>query len=203
VPRPARYAKGLAKREEILTTALEVIARTGYRRTSVRELAAAVGLSQAGLLHYFASKEDLFAEVLLKRDDVDLARAEGDDDASPLAAIVNIVRHNADVPGLVQLSAQYSVEAADPDHPGHAAIADRYARIRRLLVDDIDGRTADGRLPADLDAQRVATLLIAVADGLQTQWLIDPDLDMAGHMDYLVSLLGSAPAPAAGQPADQ
>jgi AcrR family transcriptional regulator len=202
VPRPARYAKGLAKREEILTTALDVIARTGYRRTSVRELAAAVGLSQAGLLHYFASKEDLFAEILLKRDDVDVARAVADE-LTPLETMVSIVQHNAGVPGLVQLSAQYSIEAADPDHPGHAAIADRYAGLRRLLVDDIETRKADGRLPAHLDAERSATLLIAAADGLQTQWLIDPGLDMAGHLTYLVSLLGSAPAPAAGRPADQ
>nr|WP_300141521.1 TetR/AcrR family transcriptional regulator [Propionicimonas sp.] len=202
MPRPARYAKGLAKREEILTTALEVIARTGYRRTSVRELAAAVGLSQAGLLHYFASKEDLFAEILLKRDDVDLARADSDN-ATPLEAMVSIVRHNAEVPGLMQLSARYSIEATDPDHPGHAAIADRYAGIRQLLIDDIETRKADGRLPAHLDAERSATLMIAAADGLQTQWLMDPGLDMAGHLAYLVSLLGSVPAPAEGQPTDQ
>ena len=63
--RPARYAKGLAKREEILSTALDVIARTGYGRTSVRELASAVGLSQAGLLHYFASKEQ-YGQALLE-----------------------------------------------------------------------------------------------------------------------------------------
>ncbi len=68
MPRPPRYAKGLAKREEILTTALDVIARSGYRGTPVRELANAVGLSQAGLLHYFSSKEELFTEILAKRD---------------------------------------------------------------------------------------------------------------------------------------
>ena len=28
-----QYAKGVAKREQILTTALDVIARNGYRRT--------------------------------------------------------------------------------------------------------------------------------------------------------------------------
>ena len=70
MPRPARYAKGIAKREEILDTALEVIARSGYARASVRELADAVGLSQAGLLHYFASKEELYAAILLRRDPV-------------------------------------------------------------------------------------------------------------------------------------
>ena len=67
------YAKGVAKREEILATALEVIAREGYRGASVKVLAEAVGLSQAGLLHYFDSKDELFTEILRKRDDLDLA----------------------------------------------------------------------------------------------------------------------------------
>ncbi|HET7802283.1 MAG TPA: helix-turn-helix domain-containing protein, partial [Humibacillus xanthopallidus] len=67
--RRGAYAKGVAKREEILDAALAVIARNGYQRTSVRDIAEAVGLSQAGLLHYFSSKEALFAEVLRRRDE--------------------------------------------------------------------------------------------------------------------------------------
>lgn len=116
VSRPARYAKGLAKREEILNTALEVIARTGYGRTSVRELASAVGLSQAGLLHYFASKEELFAEILLKRDRVDHDRSEPEA-GSEIAALASIVRHNAEVPGLVQLYDGSRWRPPSPDTP--------------------------------------------------------------------------------------
>lgn len=194
MPRPARYAKGLAKREEILTTALEVIARTGYRNTSVRELAAAVGLSQAGLLHYFASKEELFAEILLKRDEVDQTAAASRAEA-PMDALVGIVRHNADVPGLVQLYAQFSVEASHPDHPAHDAFVARYDGIRELLIADIEASQREGSMPAGLDVGMVANLLIAVADGLQTQFLFDPSLDMAEHVAYLISLLGSAPPP--------
>lgn len=190
--RPARYAKGLAKREEILTTALEVIARTGYRGTSVRELAAAVGLSQAGLLHYFSSKEELFAEILRKRDAVDHARASAEEGeaGSSVEMLIDIVRHNAEVPGLVQLYAQYSVEAAHPDHPEHAAFTERYDRIRGLLVADLAARQAAGTLDPGLDAAKLATVLIATCDGLQTQWLLNPDTDMAGHLAYLVDLLG-------------
>ena len=51
------YAKGVAKREEILERALDVIATEGYDGASVKRIAEAVGLSQAGLLHYFDSKE--------------------------------------------------------------------------------------------------------------------------------------------------
>ncbi|PKQ24528.1 MAG: TetR family transcriptional regulator [Actinobacteria bacterium HGW-Actinobacteria-5] len=187
--RPARYAKGLAKREEILNTALEVIARTGYGRTSVRELASAVGLSQAGLLHYFASKEELFAEILLKRDRVDHDRSEPEA-GSEIAALASIVRHNAEVPGLVQLYARFSVEATEPGHAAHEAFVRRYAEIRALLSDEITTRQQAGTLSPELDARKVANLLIAVSDGLQAQWLLDPDFDMADHLDYLIDLLG-------------
>lgn len=199
MPRPTRYAKGLAKREEILTVALEVIARTGYRRTSVKELAAAVDLSQAGLLHYFASKEELFAEILGLRDVVDteatLARGE-----SAVDGLVSVVRHNADVPGLVQLYAQFSVEAGDPDHPAHTTFVERYARLRASLADDLTARQQAGTVAPQIDPVIAASLLLAAADGLQTQWLLDPELNMGEHVASLVSLLGSAPAPAA-QPA--
>jgi AcrR family transcriptional regulator len=196
VPRPARYAKGLAKREEILTTALEVIARTGYRGTSVRELAKAVGLSQAGLLHYFSSKEELFAEILIKRDEVN-ENAVSDRGETAVEGLIGVVHHNADVPGLVQLYAQFSIEASDPGHPSHEIFVERYARVRELIATDVAARQQAGTLTSGLDPTVIANLLIAVADGLQTQWLLDPDVDMAAHLSTLISLLGLAPAPAA------
>lgn len=198
MPRPARYAKGLAKREEILTTALDVIARTGYRGTSVKELANAVGLSQAGLLHYFSSKEELFAEILAKRDAVNEAAASERGEPG-VDGLVSIVRHNADVPGLVQLYAQFSVEASDTGHPSHEAFVGRYARVRELLAADIAARQEAGTLSSGLDAKMAASLLIAAADGLQTQWLLDPEVDMAAHLSGLVSLLCATPAPAPAQ----
>src|SRR6478735_2550183 len=97
------YAKGIAKREEILTTALDVIAREGYRGASVKELAEAVGLSQAGLLHYFDSKDELFTAILRKRDELDLETYRTEPDVDPLRNFLRVMRHNADGTGLVEL----------------------------------------------------------------------------------------------------
>ena len=183
-----RYAKGVAKREEILTTALDVIARNGYRRTSVKELADAVGLSQAGLLHYFSSKEELFQEVLRKRDEVD---SQGISDLSRISIdeYVRFIRHNADVPGLVQLYARLSNEATDPEHPAHAYFVERQRLIRAQFADLIRGRQEAGDAHASLDPDMTATLLVAVTDGLQTQWMLDPQIDMAEHIAYLWRLI--------------
>src|SRR5687768_10406768 len=122
--RRGSYAKGVAKREEILERALEVIAREGYRGASVKELADAVGLSQAGLLHYFDSKEELFTAIVRKRDEVDLARLGPIDlETASVADLregyLSVIRHNTEVPGLVQLYSQISVDAADEQHPAH------------------------------------------------------------------------------------
>jgi len=181
--RRGAYAKGIAKREEILAVALDVIARHGYRGASVREIADAVGLSQAGLLHYFGSKDELFTAILVKRDEVDNADNTGD----MLEDLVRIVAHNAEVPGLVHLFAQLSIEAADPTHPAHDFFRERYGFLRRVLAERIRAGQADGSLRPGLDPERTAAIIIAATDGLQTQFLLDPTVDMAAE---LAALLG-------------
>ena len=192
--RRGSYAKGVAKREEILTRALDVIAREGYRGASVKELADAVGLSQAGLLHYFDSKEELFTEILRKRDEVDVATFGQGDERTPAIEDVRkgylgIVAHNADVPGLVQLYARLSVEAADPGHPAHAFFADRGRELRTIFAGAIARAQAAGTVTDRVDAETLARLFQAVADGLQVQWLLEPDVDMAGTVGALFDLL--------------
>jgi AcrR family transcriptional regulator len=183
------YAKGVAKREEILRTALEVFARQGYRGTSLRELADAVNLSQAGLLHYFDSKEELFAEILRVRDDTD--RATYSSAGSAADTMIAVMRHNAAVPGLVQLYATISTAATEPSHPAHAFFVARYQLLREAIAESVTARQAAGELDPELDPEKVAAILLAVADGMQVQWLLDPDLNLAEHVEYFWTLLGS------------
>jgi len=194
--RRGAYAKGVAKREEILTAALEVIAREGYGGASVRELADAVGLSQAGLLHYFGTKEELFAAVLRKRDETDLARVEERmGESSTFEAFRQTIARNADVPGLIQLYVRLSAEATDPEHPAHAFFAERTRTFRELVAGDLRRMQAAGTARADLDAEQAAMLILATADGLQVQWLMDPTIDMAEHVSELLRLLEPPAAP--------
>lgn len=188
--RRGSYAKGVAKREEILTEALQVIAENGYSRTSVRELADAVGLSQAGLLHYFSSKEELFTAVLQKRDEVDSrVYLDGMTELDALTGLSSVIRHNTEVPGLAQLYSRLSAEATDPSHPAHDFFVQRTAQFRGMFAENVRARQQNGTLPPHLDPEKVATIMIALADGLQTQWTLDPSIDMAAHIDYLAELL--------------
>lgn len=180
------YAKGIAKREEILTVALDLVASQGFRRTSIRDIADAVGLTQAGLLHYFESKDELWVAILRRRDTIDATEWDAPDPAALLAAVV---RHNAEVPGLVQMFVNLSAAAAtDPEHPAHAYFRERYDTLRRTLTADFRVMQEDGRLRADVDPEALTSVLLAVSDGMQIQWLYDPTRDMAAHVELVARL---------------
>jgi AcrR family transcriptional regulator len=194
MPKKGSYAKGIAKREEILSRALEVFADKGYRKASLREIAESVGLSQAGLLHHFSSKEELFSEVLRKRDEVDTGDAElGAQWPDAVDGLVRVIRHNAEVPGLVQLYATLSAEAADPDHPGHEYFVERYEKIVGGLEQHLRGEQEAGRMTEAVDARQLARIAIAVADGMQVQWMLDPEADMADALTAFWTLVRTAP----------
>ncbi|MFJ4297721.1 TetR/AcrR family transcriptional regulator [Curtobacterium sp. NPDC089689] len=185
--RRGSYAKGIAKREEILTIALDLVAVNGFRRTSIKDIADAVGLTQAGLLHYFDSKDELWVEVLKRRDAIDDAHDwQASDPAQLLAAVV---RHNAEVPGLVQMFVNLSAAAAtDPEHAAHDYFQQRYETTRAEMTRQFREMQAEGRLRADVDPEALTSVMLAVSDGMQIQWLYDPSRDMAAHVELIAQL---------------
>jgi AcrR family transcriptional regulator len=198
------YAKGVAKREEILTSALDVIAREGFRGASVREIADAVGLSQAGLLHYFGSKEQLFVEIMRKRDEVDAGQfgvLQPTELDTMRDGYLRVIRHNSEVPGVVELFSRLAVEASDTAHPAHAYYLERSALIRRLFTETVAHAQESGRISDRVDPEVLARLFQAVSDGMQLQWLLDPDVDMAATVDALFQLLSPVRAEAAADAA--
>ncbi|GAA2369890.1 TetR/AcrR family transcriptional regulator [Nonomuraea africana] len=190
------YASGEARRERILAIALQEFAENGYRGASLARIAERSELSQAGLLHHFTSKGRLLVAVLEYRDEVDARRfdLESMTGVAALRTLADVVDYNARVPGLVQLFSVISGEAVTADHPGHAWARARYRRLRQAVAGALRRGAAAGEFRADLDAEAHADRLIAMMDGLQTQWLIDQDhVDMAaifrGYVDDLITTL--------------
>jgi AcrR family transcriptional regulator len=183
---PGVVAKGEARREEIVQAALEVFSTSGYRGTSLREVAERTGLTQAGLLHHFGSRENLLAEVLRRREE--LGRADNPE-AGTARGLAGALRRNVSTPGLIELHSVLVTQAGDPGHPAHAFFTERYARMRSRIADDLRRRQAAGDLDERADPEVLATAFIALADGLQVQWMLDPEIDMAAHLEHLISLL--------------
>ena len=52
------------RRAEVILTAARLFRKHGYERTTVRELARAVGLQSGSLFHHFRSKEEILVAVM-------------------------------------------------------------------------------------------------------------------------------------------
>jgi len=195
VKRRGPYARGRQSRELILDTALEVIGREGYTSVSLRHIAAATDMTQAGLLHHFGTKEQLFLAVLEARDEANAndpalsARLDG----APRTVL--FARHSVTVPGLVHLFVSLQAAAGDPNHPAHEFFLRRDADVRARVARDIRERQSAGYFDPDVDADDAARMIMAVSDGLQAEWAIDPTIDFVGVLSRLWEKLSGRPLP--------
>lgn len=179
--RRGQYAKTAVTRQAILDAALEVFA-SGYNSGSLRDIATRVGMSEAGLLHHFKTKSALLLAVLEYRDVHARAHVDFqmDDGVEAVRGLVALARHNQSTPGVVELFCVLSAEATAPDHPAHDYFTKRYETVRSNIRGAFERARAAGRLREGIEPHRAAVATIAMMDGLQVQWLLDPEsLDMA------------------------
>ncbi|MCK9795600.1 TetR/AcrR family transcriptional regulator [Isoptericola sp. 4D.3] len=184
------YAKGRAKREEILQAAIAAFAEVGYHGASLREIAARVGISHPGLLHHFPTKAALLEAVLEHRDAVDFADLDTDleQGRSLFEALVRLVQRNALRRPVVEVFAGLAAEATSADHPAHDFFDARYQDTVTRMRRELERLEAGGRLRPGVDPAVAARTVVALMDGLQVQWLYSLDGPRAGRVDMAADL---------------
>lgn len=164
------------RRRQLLDEAQRIIGERGYHGFGIQELASRCGLTKAGLLHHFGTKDQLLISLLETRDAGNEAEAvrtldEGgippEGPASPrlrlLGAFRAIVARNVAQPELMRLQIVLRAEAINPDHPAHAYFVAREATKRELLA---------GRLTTLCDDPVAgARRILGQITGLEEQWL--------------------------------
>ncbi|MCX5370222.1 TetR/AcrR family transcriptional regulator [Streptomyces sp. NBC_00015] len=174
------------RRAEIVRAALGVIAERGYRGASLAAVAERVGLTQQGLLHHFPTKDALLVAVLQERDQWDAVP----DTRWRMDLLTSLVEYNAMRPGIIQTFSALLGESVTEGHPAREYFTERYAQVRASMAAVLRTEYGD-RLPNGLTPERTAPLLVAVMDGLQYQWLLDPEsVDMPGAFRDFLLLLG-------------
>ena len=212
---PRGYAKGRAKRDEILEAAMRLFGEVGYHSASLREISSRVGISHPGLLHHFPTKSGLLQAVLEHRDEVDLAvfYADLEEGGDYFESLIRLVERNAARPGIIELYCILSAEATSPEHPAHEFFQHRYDEVLARSRRELAQRAAEGRLRPGTDIPSTARALIALMDGLQVQFLLErggtrPPVDMAAGLRSYVALVladdgttarATAPGPEAHQ----
>jgi AcrR family transcriptional regulator len=171
----ARARKPAAeRRRQIIEVTTRLIAERGFWGLSMQDVADECGVTVPGLLHHVGSKDGLLVAVLDHRDaaDADALVAELGPGAAPTGVDLRrlcaaLVRRNAGQPEIVRLFAVLEAESLAPGHPAHLYFAARQERTLEMftaLAIGISDR------PGSLARQ-----VMALMDGLQIQWLRDPD----------------------------
>lgn len=170
------HAKTALRREAILQAAMAVFGSRGYHNGSLQEIADHAGMTHAGVLHHFGSKEQLLIALLEYRDEADVANLEGHHaprGGEFLDHLVSTAKENTARSGIVQAYAVLAGEAVTEGHPAQEFFRTRLAGLRAMLVDALD--EASEGVAAQENIERAAAAIIATMDGLQVQWLLDPE----------------------------
>ena len=188
-PRPAGNAAGRARRERILEQAAEFFAANGFGATSMREIAAACGLTPAGLAHHFPDKATLLLELIKLREQQQLTEFEG---AHWTEWARSVERQNRANRSLTQLFAMLSAEAIEVEHPAHDYFVERYRGLRSRFAQFVCDQRGGAEV-TDADRTR-AQVLIAMWDGLQLQGMLDPEVDMEAAFGAAIEFVQRATA---------
>ena len=148
------------RRRQIIAAAATLFSRKGFRGTTTREIAGAVGVSEAMLFKHFATKEELYAAIIEAKShgrrvlDAAVQAAEREDDAEVLRTLARemIERTQAD-PTLMRLTFFSALE-------GHA-LSEIMFRSRVQQLDDFLSRYI---------AKRIAAGAFHPVDTLQATW---------------------------------
>ena len=170
------FAKGEDRRQRILAVAQRLVTRNGGRGTTLSQIAREAGVTTAGLLHHFESKEQLLHAVLDARDADDLAHVDITGDV--VEQLERVTERFERSPGLIGLFTVLLTENLDPDAPLHDRFLGRYQDAVTIVAEGIRRGQNAGRYRTDLDPAVKAVEIIAFLYGMETSWLLDPSIPL-------------------------
>ncbi|MFF4614722.1 TetR/AcrR family transcriptional regulator [Nonomuraea jabiensis] len=186
-----------ARRRQILDAARRCFLRNGFHAASMQDVLAEAELSAGAVYRYFKSKDDIIAATASEAL-AEVALAFETDDATPpdLDDIVDLVL-GVDRPPLsgsresAQLLVQVWSEALRS--PSLCAKLQEVMQEARDVVGDLVARhQRRGLLPADVPAEHVADVLMALVDGFLVSRAVYGHADPAAFRSGLKALMSAS-----------
>lgn len=177
-----RNRAGLETRQRLLAATRDLLSEVGFEGTTVKAICDRADVLPGSFYNQFESKDDAVLEVMVESInavDPDPTHA-GTDTLSDL--IRAYARFMVDGQPLSRVYLQLATSVALTDEPVRAQLLRHHQRrierfIAAVLRDDPAADADDVRF-------RVETLL-ATLNGLGYNWMMDPNFDVAGHINRL------------------
>ncbi len=175
-PYDSLLVKGEERKLRILAVAQRLLAHNGWRSTTLAQIAREAGVSTAGLLHHFESKEHLLQAVLQVRDTDDETHADREGDI--IEGVQGAVGRFSRSPDLIGMYIVLLVENLDPDAPLHDRLFQRYRAAVDTVAEGIRRGQRVGRYRTDIDPAVKAVEIMAFINGMEISWLLDPSIPL-------------------------
>jgi AcrR family transcriptional regulator len=179
-PRLTRKQRQEHTRRCLLESAGRVFARRGLTQASVDEVAADAGFTKGAVYANFASKEELFLEMLdvrFARRLEEMDRALSTDEPPEVQARVagrDFAVFLAGDPDWRRLFFEAALHASR-DATFRAKLQEHYARMRGRMAALLEARSAAGGFDPGVPFDQLATMIFAMANGIGFEQLVEPD----------------------------
>ncbi len=168
------------RKAQILDAAMQVFARRGFHKARMDDIAREAGLSKGALYWYFRSKDAIIEALVEKFFQWEMRGLErlAADDARPVPERLRALAHNvaeslAFWGQALPLLHEFYALATRPG-PVRNALQRYYGRYRTALSHMLAEGVRRGEL-RPLDADLIATTMIAQLEGLMLLWAVAPE----------------------------
>jgi AcrR family transcriptional regulator len=187
------YPKGIKRRQQIVEAAARVFAQYGYKNGSLRQIANEVGVSAPTLVSHFGQKEALLIAVWDYWSEQSAVLSAGYSGLAYFEWLPRLMEYHTAHRGFIELFLTLATEASDPGHPARDFMVNRY----EMAVEEMSGHLREALdkgeiLPlSDSEIASEVRGVIALLDGDEIQWLLNPDLDLVRlvsiHLDVVLA----------------
>jgi AcrR family transcriptional regulator len=189
-PRAAETPKRRAA--EMLAAAAQVFARRGYHGASTQDIADVLGIRQASLYYYFASKEaaleavcaDGIADYELRAKEIQRSKASA---AEKVARLV--FQHLAPLEERLEFTLAFLRERRFLPAPARQRIRAIERRYERIIEKVIEQGIAGGEFRADLDARMATLALLGLGNSAAAWYGRERDATLARITSNYIELL--------------
>lgn len=188
------------RRKAILDAAKTLMANRGSRGTSIAAVAELAGVTDAGVLYHFKTKQNLLLAVLEQLDIEAEERLHASERRG--LAFIRLTRDWGErMEQFAEIQSMLIVLTAEHVHakgPGRDYILRRYGRLKGLFSAAFADAVTAGEVRPDADLEWETTAFVAFLDGLRVQWFLsDRRLSMAesvrSYVDAMLARLEPDP----------
>ncbi|RDV03477.1 TetR/AcrR family transcriptional regulator [Undibacter mobilis] len=198
-PNPQRQSD---RRAEILDAAERCFARSGFHRASMQDICAEAEMSPGNLYRYFPSKEALIAGIC-ERNRADAVDSFNQVNDAPdfFEALAGLAQYHLVDRTDDEVSICAEIMAESRRHPEISKLYQTIENEVRERMAAMLARAAErGEIRSDLDVDSIASLLLAIGDGMSWRRSVDPKFSAENSLPLVLRMVHGllAPTNAAG-----